>query len=85
MELKDTVENMCSDDYRERLAAEYNQLKIRYKKLKTFCCRIEAAEMTGTEGPEHSCPLHLLQKQLRIMGQYLHVLEVRMNIEGPKQ
>ena len=25
---------------------------------------IEAAEMTGTEGPEHDCPLHLLQKQL---------------------
>lgn len=85
MELKDTVEAMCSEDYKERLAAEYYQLKIRYKKLKAFCCRIEAAEISGTEGPEHTCPLHLLQKQLRIMGQYLHVLEVRMNIEGPKQ
>ena len=85
MELKDTVENMCSDDYRERLAAEYNQLKIRYKKLRDYCCRIEAAEMTGAESPEHSCPLHLLKKQLRFMGQYLHVMEVRMNIEGMKQ
>ena len=47
MELKDTVEAMCSEDYKERLAAEYYQLKIRYKKLKAFCCRIEAAEMTG--------------------------------------
>ncbi len=85
MELKDTVENMCSDDYKERMTAEYHQLKIRYYRLKDYCCKIEAAEMTGTEGPAHDCPLHLLQKQLRIMGQYLPVLEVRMNIEGPKQ
>ena len=34
MELKDTVEMMLSDDYKERFRAEYWQLKIRYDKLR---------------------------------------------------
>lgn len=34
MELKDTVKGMMSDDYKERMAAEYHQTKIRYEKLK---------------------------------------------------
>lgn len=35
MELKDTVKGMMSDDYKERMAAEYHQTKIRYEKLKS--------------------------------------------------
>ena len=81
MELKDTVTAMCSEDYRERFVAEYHQLRIRYYRLKNYLSRIEAAELTGEEGPAHDCPTKLLQKQLRIMGQYLHVMEVRANIE----
>ena len=34
MELKDTVEMMSSEDYKERFKAEYYQVKIRYGKLK---------------------------------------------------
>ena len=34
MELKDTVQLMQSDDYKDRFRAEYQQLAIRYKKLK---------------------------------------------------
>ena len=34
MELKDTVKGMMSDDYKERMAAEYHQTKIHYEKLK---------------------------------------------------
>lgn len=82
MELKDTIEKMTSGNYKERMQAEYHQLRIRYYKLRDYCSRIEAAELTGQEGPEHDCPLHLLKKQLRFMGQYLHVLEVRGKIEG---
>ena len=33
MELKDTVEMMGSEDYKERFKAEYCQVKIRYEKL----------------------------------------------------
>lgn len=34
MELKDTVEMMISEDYKERFNAEYCQTKIRYGKPK---------------------------------------------------
>ena len=36
MELKDTVKLMQSADYKERFIAEFLQLVIRYKKLKTI-------------------------------------------------
>ena len=36
MVLKDTVEMMNSDDYKERFKAEYYQLVIRYNKLKSM-------------------------------------------------
>lgn len=82
MELKDTIEGMTSSDYKERMAAEYQQLKIRYEKLKSYNNKIQAAEMTGTEGPAHDTPLCLLKNQQKLMGNYLHVLEVRAEIEG---
>ena len=87
MELKDTVTLMNSEDYKERFKAEYYQTKIRYEKLKAFNTKIEAArrtEYTATEitMPAHDCPEGLLQEQQAIMGQYLHLLEVRAVIEG---
>ena len=87
MELKDTVKRMQSEDYKERFKAEYYQTKIRYEKLKHFNTVIEAAEMTGfmdnaVEMPDHDCPLDLLRTQQGIMGEYLHILEVRAVIEG---
>ena len=47
MELKETVELMNSEDYKERFVAEYHQVKIRYEKLKNFCNKIEVEEMLG--------------------------------------
>ena len=86
-ELKETVPFMLSDDYKERFIAEYQQTKIRYERLKSFNTRIEAAERTGfkekpVEMPPHDCPRDLLIDQQRLMGQYLHILEVRAVIEG---
>ena len=82
MELKDTIEMMCSADYKERFKAEYHQTKIRYEKLKAFCNKIEAAKLVGTlEEPNHDCPYVLLREQQKSMGQYLHILEVRAIIE----
>ena len=40
IELKDTVKGMMSDDYKERMATEYHQTKIRYEKLKKLNTRI---------------------------------------------
>lgn len=88
MELKDTVEMMNSADYKERFKAEYHQTKTRYEKLKAFNNKIEAAERTqyGSTNkvamPTHNCPNDLLRQQQSVMGEYLHLLEVRAVIEG---
>lgn len=80
-ELKDTIEMMQSDDYKERFIAEYWQTKIRYEKLKDYCNGIEASMIVDIVKPVHVCPLHLLKEQQSTMGKYLHILELRAKIE----
>lgn len=82
MELKETVESMNSEDYKERFVAEYRQVKIRYEKLKNFCNKIEVETMLGKEVTKHDCPLELLREQQKYMGLYLSVLEKRALIEN---
>lgn len=82
MELKETVELMNSEDYKERFVAEYHQVKIRYEKLKNFCNKIEVEEMLGKEVTKHDCPLELLREQQKYMGLYLSILEKRALIES---
>ena len=82
MKLKETIELMCSNDYKERFIAEYNQTKIRYEKLKNFCNKIEVEEMLGKEETKHDCPLELLREQQKYMGLYLSILEKRALIEN---
>ena len=40
MELKDTVDLMLSEDYRDRFKAEYQQVKIRKEKLEAYIKKI---------------------------------------------
>ena len=47
MELKDTIDGMISNDYRERFKAEYRQTKERYERLKGF-----ATGSRRRKGPE---------------------------------
>lgn len=82
MELKETVELMNSEDYKERFVAEYRQVKIRYEKLKNLCNKIEVETMLGKEVTKHDCPLELLREQQKYMGLYLSVLEKRALIEN---
>ena len=82
MELKETIELMCSSDYKDRFIAEYHQVKIRYEKLKNFCNKIEVETMLGKEVTKHDCPLELLREQQKYMGLYLSVLEKRALIEN---
>lgn len=82
MELKETVELMNSEDYKERFVAEYHQVKIRYEKLKNFCNKIEVETMLGKEVTKRDCPLELLREQQKYMGLYLSVLEKRALIES---
>ena len=96
MELAETIKLMNSKDYKKRFVAEYWQTKIRYEKLKAFNTKIEAGrtmqEMTRylnnpneeckVKEPKHDCPEYMLKDQQRIMGEYLHILEVRAVIEN---
>ena len=73
MELKDTIELMNSNDYKERFKAEYLQTKIRYEKLHKMTVKYEA----GTLNFEPSCSLEILKEQKSYMGNYLRMLEIR--------
>lgn len=77
MELKDTIKLMESEDYKERFKAEYYQTKIRYDKLHRLIIKIEA----GTCDFTPSCSLEVHKEQAKYMGMYLHILEVRAEIE----
>lgn len=80
--LSDTVDLMSSTDYRDRFVAEYIQTALRYERLKSFTAAIEAAEQwLFSDDIDHDCPLEILQKQQKAMGEYLHVLELRAKIE----
>ena len=78
MELKDTIEMMNSDDYKERFKAEYYQTKIRYNKLHNTLIKHEAGVLEFTP----TCPITKLVEQKRYMGEYLRMLEIRAAIEG---
>ncbi len=78
MTLTDTVEMMFSEDYKERFKAEYWQTKVRYNKLHKMIIRYEAGTLDFTP----SCPIEVLKEQRRHMGEYLHSLEVRAEIES---
>lgn len=83
------AELAASSNYKERFIAEYILLKQKHEKLKVFNTKIEAAgEMAFRVGadkvpmPKHDCPEELLRRQQHVMGEYLHILEVRAVIEG---
>lgn len=78
MELKDTVELMNSEDYKDQFKAEYMQTRIRYNKLHAMLVKLEA----GTLDFKPACSSRVLAEQKRYMSEYLRVLEVRAQIEG---
>lgn len=78
MELKDTVEMMLSDDYKERLKAEFIQLKIRYNKLLEMLDDWDNGALNFTP----TCPRSWYEVQMDGMEIYLDVLSDRMEKEG---
>ena len=74
------------DDWKKRMAREYQELHARYLKLKDMTTRYEAAYDRCVEpekylGFKPNCPLTVLKEQQSAMGQYLHCLEKRAVIE----
>lgn len=78
MELKDTIDLMTSEDYKERFKAEYYQTKIRYDKLHKMLVKNEAGVLDFTP----TVSISKLMEQKRYMGEYLRMLEIRAVIEN---
>ena len=64
--------------YVSRMITEYHELKDKYTKLHRMLVKHEA----GTLDFEPTCPIELLEHQANVMGEYLHILEVRAEIEN---
>lgn len=77
MELKDTVEMMLSEDYKERFKAEYWQLKFRLERLN----RLIELHIAGQLTFELSSPIIIHNQQACIMQRYMDFLELRANME----
>ncbi|MCR5815581.1 MAG: hypothetical protein K6F91_01715 [Ruminococcus sp.] len=80
MDLKDTIDLMTSEDYKERFKAEYQQLEIRLDKLTTMLDKWDKNELDFTP----NCPRELYNQQVSGMVDYLNVLRTRADIEGIK-
>ena len=78
MELKDTVEMMGSEDYKERFKAEYCQVKIRYWKLKYMLEKWDNKLLDFVP----TCPRSTYNMQIRAMSDYIAILEMRAAMEG---
>ena len=75
--LRDTIEQMVSENYDERFIAEYHQLKIRLAKLVLFLEKYKNGELDFTP----KCSYDLLQGQRKAMELYLSFLDERAEIE----
>ena len=78
MELKDTIDGMISDDYKERFKAEYWQVKIRARKLRELVLKLKQNQLDFIP----KCSYDILEDQLRYMLAYESVLKERAEIEG---
>lgn len=78
MDLKDTIEMMQSEDYKERFKAEYYQLEIRLDKLTSMLEKWDRGELNFIP----TCPRELYNQQVSGMVDYLNVLRTRAGIEG---
>ncbi|RHK98285.1 crAss001_48 related protein [Blautia obeum] len=76
--LNETVDGMCSTDYKERFVAEYNQLVIRYRGLKNMLDKWDRNELDFTP----TCPRSTYNLQIKAMTDYIDVLEARAAMEN---
>lgn len=77
-DLKDTANDMCSTNYKERFIAEYWQAVIRYEKLKNMLNRWDNFELNFNP----TCPRSTYNLQIKAMTDYIAVLEARAVMEN---
>lgn len=78
MTLRDTIEMMNSENYKERFKAEYWQNVIRYRKLKNMLERWDKNALDF----KPTCPRSTYNMQIKAMTDYIAVLEARAVMEG---
>lgn len=78
MNLQDTVDLMNSIDFKDRVIAEYHQLKIRHDGLYNMLEKYRKGTLDFTP----NCPYDLLHTQLVHMEGYMKTLEERAKIEN---
>lgn len=77
MELKDTIPFMISDNFNDRLKAEYLQVSIRCDKLRNEISRVFRGEIVIEPKA-----LILLREQLKVMQDYKLILKARLELNG---
>lgn len=77
MELKDTVERMLSDDRKEQLIAEYQQVSIRIEKLRDLIFRYGQNLLSF----EPASKIGVYTQQLEAMRRYQDCLTKRIKDE----
>lgn len=80
MKLKDTIDLMCSDDYKDRFCAEYHQTLNRAQSLSRMLEKWDKGMLEFTP----TCTRTIYNEQLYLMNEYLNVLENRATIENIK-
>ena len=78
MQLKDTVEMMTSDDFKERFKAEYYQLSLRLYSLISMLYKWKNNMLDF----EPKCSKETLENQVIFMQGYMDILLLRAEIEG---
>lgn len=78
-QLEQTVDLMKSESYKERFIAEYAQVEIRCKRLERVLKSIE--DKTCPKCFKPTCPVDILESQLKYMNDYRAILIVRASIE----
>ena len=76
-ELSQTIDMMTSHDYKERFRAEYAQVVIRYKKLKSMLEKWDAGNLNFNP----TCPRSTYNIQIKAMTDYIAILEARAVME----
>ncbi|PWJ14613.1 hypothetical protein SAMN02910325_00598 [Ruminococcus flavefaciens] len=77
MELKETIELMQSDDYKDRFKAEYYQVKTRLEKLEAMLDKWDKGELDFTP----TCPRMIYDGQVQAMSDYCSALIARAAME----
>ena len=77
MQLKDTIEMMTSEDFKERFKAEYYQVSIRLYSLTSMLIKWENNMIDF----EPKCSKETLENQVIFMQGYIDILRLRAQIE----